>query len=210
MAILTTIRAQVAGNYQLVSNPRIISFVCDDPLATVMTAAYLNQNASGTFLPTDLFLIQHSEGINFFKSSFDANNIITLSIATEVADGDITTAKLADSAVTAVKLAADAVTTVKILNSNVTLAKLATGITPSHVIKFAGKFSNGGGSATITITGLTGMTATNYIGFANIQASTNAVTVQKVTPGTDQMVVLLSGDPGTGTVLSYQALLAAA
>jgi hypothetical protein len=39
--------------------------------------------------------------------------------------------------IAATDIAANAVITAKILNANVTLAKLATGIVPSHVVKFA-------------------------------------------------------------------------
>jgi hypothetical protein len=105
-------------------------------------------------------------------------------------------------------IANNAITTAKILNANVTLAKLAAGITPSHIIKFAGKENNGGGSATIAIT-VTGALASD-IAFAQVQASTNAVSVQKVTPSADTVTVLLSGDPGAATVISYEVLRAAA
>jgi len=105
-------------------------------------------------------------------------------------------------------IANNAITTAKILDANVTLAKLAAGITPSHIIKFAGKENNGGGSATIAIT-VTGALASD-IAFAQVQASTNAVSVQKVTPSADTVTVLLSGDPGAATVISYEVLRAAA
>jgi len=104
-------------------------------------------------------------------------------------------------------IANNAITTAKILNANVTLAKLASGITPAYVSKFGGQQANGGGSATITIT-VTGLT-TSHICMAQVQASTNAVTVQKVTPTADTLTVILSGDPGANTVIAYQCFLAA-
>lgn len=104
-------------------------------------------------------------------------------------------------------IANNAITTAKILAANVTLAKLATGITPAYVSKFGGQQANAGGSATITIT-VTGLT-TSHICLAQVQASTNAVSVQKVTPSADTLTVLLSGDPGAATVIAYQAFLAA-
>jgi len=125
-------------------------------------------------------------------------------VATSVAmSGDATI--IASGALT---IANNAVTTAKILDANVTLAKLASGITPSHIVKFAGKQANGGGSATIAIT-VTGALATD-IAMAEIQASTNAVSIQKVTPSTDTVTVLLSGDPGASTTVAYQVLRAAA
>ncbi len=95
-----------------------------------------------------------------------------------------------------------------IANSAVTLAKLAAGITPSHIVKYGGKENNGGGSATIVIT-VAGALATD-LAFAQLEASSNAVNVQKVTPAADSVTVLLSGDPGAATVLTYQVLRAAA
>ncbi len=103
-------------------------------------------------------------------------------------------------------IAANAITTAKILNANVTLAKLAAGIAPSHVVKFAGKDVSAGGSATVTIT-VTGVAATDIV-FADIEASANAVNIQKVTPTTNTITVICSGDPGAATI-SYQALRAA-
>lgn len=114
---------------------------------------------------------------------------------------------IAALAVNAAKLATGAVTTTKILDANVTLAKLSPGIAPSHVVKFAGKDVSAGGSATVTIT-VTGVAATDVV-FADIQASANAVNIQKVTPTTNTITVICSGDPGAATI-SYQALRAAA
>lgn len=91
--------------------------------------------------------------------------------------------------------------------ASVLLANLAPGITPSHIIKFAGKQSNGGGAASIPIT-VTGALSSDVV-FAQVEASTNAVTVQKVTPTANTVTVLLSGDPGAGTSISYQVLRAA-
>lgn len=88
------------------------------------------------------------------------------------------------------------------------LAMLSAGITPSHITKFAGKEADGGGSATIAIT-QAGVLSTDIV-FAQVEASTNAVEVQKVTPSADTVTVLLSGDPGAATVISWQVLRAAA
>lgn len=74
---------------------------------------------------------------------------------------------------------------------------------PANVL-YASKASDAGGSATVTITA-TGVVSTD-ICFASIQASTNPVSIQKVTPSADTITVLLSGDPGAGTRISWQAL----
>lgn len=107
----------------------------------------------------------------------------------------------------ALTIANNAITTAKINAAAVTLAKLATGIAPAYIVKFAGKDVSAGGSATVVITA-TGVAATDVV-FADIQASANAVNIQKVTPTTNTITVICSGDPGAATI-SYQALRAAA
>ena len=78
------------------------------------------------------------------------------------------------------------------------LAMLSAGITPAYVIKLGGKDVSAGGSATVTITA-TGVVPTD-LAFAAIQASANAVNIQTVTAGTNQVIVVCSGDPGAATI----------
>ena len=66
--------------------------------------------------------------------------------------------------------------------------------------------NNGGGSATVALT-VTGVAATDVV-LAQVQASTNAVTVQKVVPTTNTITLTLSGDPGASTKIAYQVLRA--
>lgn len=109
----------------------------------------------------------------------------------------------------AAELASNAVTTVKVTDANVTLAKLASGITPSHVVKYAGVHTYGGGgtSSAATVTGVVG--ATDIV-IGSLKAATNAVYLYK-TVGTDNTITFtFSGDPGASTVVSYMVLRAAA
>jgi hypothetical protein len=150
--------------------------------------------AAGAIVNAD---INAAAAIAFSKlATLASTNILVGSaggVATSVAmTGDVTISNTGVTAIGATK---------------VTLAMLAAGITPSHVIKFAGKEANGGGSATIAIT-VTGVLTTDVV-FAQVEASTAAVSVQKVTPTADTITVLLSGDPGAATVISYEALRAA-
>lgn len=69
----------------------------------------------------------------------------------------------------------------------------------------ARKFATNGGSATFTAP-LTGATA-DAVAFANWETSTNAVSVQKVTPAADEITVLSSGDPGANSVISVLLFL---
>jgi hypothetical protein len=175
-----------------------------------MTGDVLITNAGVTSIATGVIVnadINASAAIAFSKlAALTSGNILVGSagnVPTSVAmSGDATI--VASGALT---IAANAITTAKILNANVTLAKLAAGITPAYIIKLGGKDVSGGGSATVTITA-TGVVATD-LAFAAIQASTNAVSIQKVTAGTDQIVVLCSGDPGAATTICWAAERAA-
>lgn len=83
----------------------------------------------------------------------------------------------------------------------VLLAMLGTGISPSHVIKFAGTAAYGGGGTSTAIT-VTGAAATD-IATAVIRASTNAVSIVKATLSTNTLTIEFSADPGAGTTVDY-------
>jgi len=110
---------------------------------------------------------------------------------TELADGAVTTTKIKDGNVTAAKLATDAVETAKIKNGNVTLAKLSAGITPSHVVKYAGTFTwtEGGASKAVTVTGVA---ATDIVVASFLTAPSQAAYITQVVPTTDTITVTLS------------------
>lgn len=115
-------------------------------------------------------------------------------IATDVAmSGDATIDNTG-----ALLIANTAINTAKLANASVSLAKLAAGISPAYIIKLGGKDVSAGGSATVTITA-TGVVATDSA-FVAIQASANTVGIQKVTAGTNQIIVLCSADPGAATI----------
>lgn len=111
-------------------------------------------------------------------------------------------------ALAAAGLASDSVTTVKILNANVTLAKLAAGITPSHIVVFAGKYTTLGGSATEAQT-VTGVASTDIV-LATLQAKgATPRTILTSAPTLNTITYVFSGDPSTDHVVSYQVLRAA-
>jgi hypothetical protein len=219
MTIISPLSVEELGNYETISSPRIFKLVCTNSLAEVTAAGFINKVKSGQqILATDVFLIGYATDISLFKCSIDANKIVTLSLDSSIADGSITTAKLAlaavttanilDGNVTTSKIADGAITTNKITDGNITLAKLSATAAPSDIVKYSGKYPVAGGSASITIPSVTGTLSTDKA-FVNIQTSTNAVSVQKVIPGTDQISVQLSGDPGAA-VLTYLVLRTAA
>jgi hypothetical protein len=120
------------------------------------------------------------------------------------------TADIQDSAVTAPKIAADAVITAKILNANVTLAKLAAGIAPSHVIKFAGSLTSLGGAAAEAFAVAGAVAATDKAFVTLTDQGPNTVTILKAVVTNNVLTITFSANPGAGAVLNYQLIRAAA
>lgn len=145
----------------------------------------------------DLIYCVGSDASAFYQVSAVDRDAGTVAVVSAFPTGSVGTANIQNLAVT----------TAKIADANVTLAKLAAGIAPSHVVKYAGASVQAGGSATVTIT-VTGMLSTD-LPFCQIGASTNAVNVQKVTATLNTITILCSADPGAST-FNYQVLRAAA
>lgn len=184
------------GNYPTTASPRILPLVVTDNVGTVTTAGYINQFVNEVqVLPTDIFLIAYSGGVNFFKVSISAG-VITLSLDTNIAPGSITTAMIA----------AGAITTALIATGNVTLGTLSTGITPSHVVKFAGTATYGGGGTSSTVT-VTGVLSSDLV-IATLAGATTIVPFIAV-PTTNTITFTYSANPGAGTSITYAVLRAA-
>lgn len=127
-----------------------------------------------------------------------------LGVATDVAvSGDLTLVNTG-----AFTIANNAVTTAKILNANVTLAKLATGITPSHVIKFAGQPTTVGGAAAEAIA-VAGALITDLAFVQMVDNGTNNVTIVDAVVTADTLTVTFSADPGNDAIINYQIIRAA-
>jgi len=94
-------------------------------------------------------------------------------------------------------------------DGSVTLAKLATGVTPSHVAKYAGTTSAYGGGGTSNAWTVTGAAATDVVS-AVIRASANAVSIVKAVLTTNTLTVHFSADPGANTTVDYVVMRAAA
>lgn len=103
-----------------------------------------------------------------------------------------------------------AVTTAKISDGNVTLAKLAAGITPSHIVKFAGKKTWTGSGASLADT-VTGVLATDIV-MATIQhAPTQAASLLSTVPSTDTITFTLStANTSNDAIIAYTVFRAAA
>ena len=122
----------------------------------------------------------------------------------------VTTTKIKDGNVTAAKLATDAVETAKIKNGNVTLAKLSAGITPSHVVKYAGTFTWTGGGASKAVT-VDGVAATDIVVASFLVNPTEAAYIAKVVPTTNTITVTLStANTSNDAKISYVVLRAVA
>jgi hypothetical protein len=91
----------------------------------------------------------------------------------------------------------------------VALADLATAISPSHVVKYAGQHTTVGGAAAEAIT-VTGLAATDLVFCQVKDDGTSNVTILYAVPTTDTLTVTFSANPGNDTVVYYQALRATA
>ncbi len=125
-------------------------------------------------------------------------------VATDVAmSGDVT---ITNAGVTAI--GANKVLTANINAANVTLAKLAAGITPSHVVKFAGSYTTLGGSATEAQT-LSGVAATDVVTATLQVKGATPRTILTTAPTLNTITYVFSGDPSTDHVVSYVVFRAA-
>ncbi len=154
--------------------------------------------------------VSASAAIDFSKlAALNSGNILVGSagnVATSVTmSGDATI--IASGALT---IASNAITTAKILDANVTLAKLASGITPSHVIKFANQLTTVGGAAAeaFTVTGAVGATDRAFVQIVN--DGTGNVTVLQAVVTDNTLTITFSANPGNDTVFNYQIIRAAA
>ena len=189
------------------NGPAVFSYAsATDAIATVTAANYF-ADAVYDLAVGDIIIIEASDANGMYYVDAVNRTAGTISVVTFGPVGSVGTANLQNGAVTAIKLASDAVETAKILNANVTLAKLASGIAPSHIVKYAGTAAYAGGGTSTAIT-VTGAAATDLV-FAQIQASTNAVSVVKVVPTLNTVTVHFSADPGAATTVQYQVLRAA-
>lgn len=126
-----------------------------------------------------------------------------------IEDGTITSAEIATGAVDTDEIAADAVENAEIADNAVSLEQLDSGITPSHVVKFAGEFTTAGGDTDETIS-VSGVVATDLVTVTLHTAGASPVTIIDASAGTDQIDVDMSADPSTDHVLTYTVYRAAA
>lgn len=91
--------------------------------------------------------------------------------------------------------------------NKVTKAMLAAIVTPSHVVKFAGKHTTVGGAASEDIT-VTGALGTDIV-LVSLQAKgATPRTILTALPAADKITLEFSGDPAADHVVSYIVLRA--
>lgn len=213
--------------------PSIAYIDTDDSIATVTTTGYLNHEVANGLqfsLPCIAAVITRATpssapAVGWYQVvhvgsdwslTLGSNDAIALTnghilvgnasgIATDVAmSGDATLANTG-----ALTIAANAITTAKILDANVTLAKLAAGITPAAVIKYAAQYTTTGGAAAEAIT-VTGALAASDRAFVQmVNDGTNNVTVVSAVVTNNTLTVTFSADPGNDAVINYQIIRAA-
>jgi hypothetical protein len=210
--------------------PSIAYINTDDTIAEVTTTGYLNKEvANGLQISLPCIAAVSTKAtptsapqVGWYQVShvganwslvIGSNEVIALpngqilvgnasGIATAVAmSGDATIANTG-----ALTIAANAITTAKILDANVTLAKLAAGITPSHIIKFANQVTTVGGAAAeaFTVTGAVGATDRAFVQVVN--DGTANVTVLQAVVTNNTLTVTFSADPGNDAVINYQII----
>lgn len=158
-----------------------------DTLAAIAASGYFNQMKYALGLD-DMIFVVGSDGTQqrIVSSAINASPVTTTLFA---GAGSVDTADIADSAVT--------------------LAKLATGITPSHIVKFAGKPTTVGGAAAEAFA-IAGVAATDLAFVQIVDNGTANVTALQAVCTLNTLTVTFSGNPGADCVFNYQILRAVA
>lgn len=92
--------------------------------------------------------------------------------------------------------------------ASIGLASLAAGITPSHIVKFAGTVAVTSAQTSQALA-IAGVASTDIVLVQMRAADTNAVSIKSAVPTTDTVTVAYSASTGTGGTLQYQVLRAA-
>lgn len=185
--------------------PQWWGYKTDDTIATVSANGYFRYYAD--FFASSLYSKVLLVGDIIYCVCSDGN--VQLTVLT--VDPQITTAATTVSANTVNTAAIQnaAVTTPKIADANVTLAKLAAGITPSHVIKFGAQHTTVGGAAAEAIV-INGVLATDLAFVQLVDEGTNTVTVSWAVCTANTLTITFSADPGNDAIVNYQIIRAAA
>lgn len=98
--------------------------------------------------------------------------------------------------------------TASIADAAITLAKLAPGVSPSHIIKLAGSKTSVGGAASEAFT-ITGLATTDIVMLTLKDNGPSNVTILEQTVAANTLTVVFSANPGAGAIVNYAVLRAA-
>ena len=209
-----------------VGEPNLVAIVSDDNLATVTASGYLTgtaiaaniellQNGEFQWQDTDLVLMYYSGGIGFFTRDATNNTFVAVPAASGLSNTLLSARMLVGNGsnlATAVAMSGDVALTntgvTTIQPATVTLAKLAAGVAPSHVVKYAGQPTTVGGAAAEAFT-VTGAAATDLAYVQIVNNGTSNVTVLQAVVTLNTLTVTFSADPVADTIFNYQLLRAA-
>lgn len=209
---------------------KLVYMYTDETYSTITTAGFLNKYLSSgyEFSPTDVvyaFYGTNSSTFGIFTVSKATNGTLTLVLSgplsstlpsTQIFVGNasnVATARTMSGDATlsntgALIIANSAVTTAKINNNAVTLAKLASGITPSHITVYAGRITWSGSGASLTTT-VNGVLATDQVVASIRSAPTQAAYLVSATTNNNQVILTLSAaNTSNDAVITYNVLRA--
>ena len=169
-----------------------------DTIATVSAAGY--------FTPFSDFFISgftNQLGVGDIINCVCSNGVVQLTV-TQVLNGVVTTAvEVGANSVDTAAIQNLAVTTAKIADANVTLAKLAAGITPSHIVKYGAQYTTVGGAAAEAIV-VNGALVTDIASCVIKDNGTANVTLLQTAVTNNTLTLTFSGDPGNKKKKNYQ------
>lgn len=176
--------------------PQWWGYYTTDTIATVEAADYFNLNTNPptvigrntTWNIGDQIYCVCTDGVVELQITAISPNVTTSAGNANIPAGSITAAMLGANIVD--------------------LPALAAGITPSHVVKYAAKYTTVGGAAAEAIT-IAGVLSTDLPFVQLVNHGANTVSVAFAVPTTNTLTVTFSGDPGSAAIINYQILRAA-
>lgn len=155
-------------------------YVTNDTMAVVTASGYFN-NWTRQFSERDYIYIVATDGEDIVNVT-SAGSAVPVTVAPFITSGDIA-------------------------DGSVTKPKLAAGVQPSHIVKFAGEHTTVGGGLTENIT-VTGVVAADDLAFCMMMTfGSTPVQLVRAIAGTNVIQVEFSADPSNDHVVGYQVLV---
>jgi hypothetical protein len=204
-------------------NPQFIYIDTNDTVAQVTVPGFLNASvASGIPISESLMAVVTTRAtpnaatiaVNLFNITFTNGQWSLTSINNQLAlPNDQIFIGNSSNVAAPVTMSGDATISntgvLTVANAAITLAKLAAGVAPAAIVKFAAQYTTVGGAAAeaITVTGAVAATDRAFVQLVNQGPNTVTVLTAVVTANT--LTVTFSGNPGAGAIINYQLLRAA-